>query len=410
MRRGAFIRRLAVNALLVLLSLTAALVAAEVFLHLLNPGRSLPTSTLFYEHDNLLGWRKIPNKEGVLVQPEYAVHKKINSKGLRGREYSYERPSSGIFRVLCLGDSYCEGYAVELRDLFTERLEKLLNARTDGWRYEVINGGTGGYSTDQELLFFETEGHKYRPDLVILLFYYNDVVVNTMPTYWGAQKPMFRLQGGKLRLTNVPVPKVTKRAASAQSIGQWLSSNSRIYSFLADRFGWMLHAWFGSASSQKMPPSYREFIVFQSSPSADTRRAWEVTEALLRRLKRDVASTGAQLVVFRVPFKATIYRDEFRSLERRWHVPEELCDPDRPRKDLTAVCRRLSIPLIDPQKRFEGRAEALSARGKRLYFKLDDHWNKEGNELVADILYEYIIRHQASGSGRLAKRRTEPPS
>jgi len=375
-----------------------ALFGAELVLHLTNPDSSLPPSTLFYEHDDLLGWRKIPDEEGVLIQPEYAVRKKINSKGLRGREYSYEKPSSGVFRVLCLGDSYCEGYAVDLRDLFTGKLENLLNARNDGTHYEVINGGTGGYSTDQELLFYETEGKKYRPDLVVLLFYYNDVVVNTMATYWDVQKPVFELQGGKLQLTNVPVPKATKRVASAQSIAQWMSSNSRIYSFLADSFTQIPWFWRGSASAQKMPPSYREFIVFQSSPSADTQHAWEVTEALLGRLTGDVDSAGAQLVVFRVPFKATIYREEFESLERHWHIPQELCDPNRPRKDLTAVCRRLSIPLIDPQKRFEELAEASKARGKRLYFVLDDHWNKEGNELVARILHEYIVRLQhASG-------------
>jgi len=394
--RSASVKRFTANLCLVCASLVFALLIAELVLHLTNPDRSLPVSTLFYEPDDLLGWRKIPNEEGVLIQPEYAVHKKINSKGLRGREYSYEKPSSGVFRVLCLGDSYCEGYAVELRDLFTGKLENLLNAPNDGTHYEVINGGTGGYSTDQELLFFETEGKKYRPDLVILLFYYNDVVVNTMATYWDVQKPVFELQGGKLQLTNVPVPKATKRVAGAQSIAQWMSSNSRIYSSLADIFGQMSRTWLGSASPPKMPPSYREFIVFQSSPSADTQRAWEVTEALLGRLKRDVASTGGQLVVFRIPFKATVYREEFQSLISRWHIPQELCDPNRLRKDLTAVCRRLSIPLIDPQRRFEELAEASKARGKRLYFVLDDHWNEEGNELVAHILHEYIVRLQSS--------------
>ncbi len=58
----------------------------------------------------------------------------------------------------------------------------------------------------------------------------------------------------------------------------------------------------------------------------------------------------------------------------------------------------VSIPLIDPQRRFEEQAEASKARGKRLYFVLDDHWNEEGNELVARILHEYILRRkEASG-------------
>ena len=48
----------------------------------------------------------------------------------------------------------------------TARLEADLGAR--GCQAEVINGGTVGYSTDQEYLFFRDEGRKYAPDVVIL--------------------------------------------------------------------------------------------------------------------------------------------------------------------------------------------------------------------------------------------------
>lgn len=36
----------------------------------------------------------------------------MNSKGIRGPEYPYEKPPEE-FRILFLGDSYAEGYAVE---------------------------------------------------------------------------------------------------------------------------------------------------------------------------------------------------------------------------------------------------------------------------------------------------------
>jgi len=390
-KRPVSTKRVAGNLLLVLASLGVAALGAELVLHYIDPREQPEEGKVFYEHDDVLGWHKIPNEEGVLVQPEYAVFKKINAKGLRGPEWPYQKPALRLSRILCLGDSYCEGYAAELQDLFTEKLQRRLDSWDSG-RFQVINGGTGGYSTDQELLFFRTEGYKYEPDLVVLFFYYNDVVVNTQDTYWDAPKPLFRLEGDKLRLMNVPVPMPKRREKSEElSLGEWLCANSRVYSFFADELGELSWRWLFGAKQPVMPPSYKEFIVFQSSPSLETQRAWKVTLALLGQLKKEVNAIGSRLVVFHVPFKATVHLDEFEALRRRYRIPAELCDVDRPRKDLAAVCRRLSIPLIDPLDRFRKRAEALRAHGKRLYFVLDDHWTPDGNELVASILYDYIV-------------------
>lgn len=136
--------------------------------------------TIFCEHDSLLGWREIPNKSGLHATSEYEVIERFNSKGIRGPEYSYER-SEEEYRILILGDSFAEGYVVEFNGLFSEVLKKKLN-KYKGPHYsyhEVINTGTGGYSTDQELLFFQIEGKKYNPDLTILMFYDNDIWYNT---------------------------------------------------------------------------------------------------------------------------------------------------------------------------------------------------------------------------------------
>ncbi len=97
----------------------------------------------------------------------------INAHGLRGPDRPYEKPP-GVRRVLLLGDSITEGYSVEEPYTLRSVLEALLNSRGEG-RFEVINGGTAGYSTDQEYLFYVAEGVRYEPDVVVLLFCYNDL-------------------------------------------------------------------------------------------------------------------------------------------------------------------------------------------------------------------------------------------
>ena len=103
---------------------------------------------------------------------------------------------------------------------------------------EVINAGTGGYSTDQELLWFTTEGIKYRPDLTVLLVCYNDVLFNAVDRYWRGYKPLFRIDGDTLKLTNVPVPPPLPAAqqptSQAPSAERWLYRSSYIYRSVSD--------------------------------------------------------------------------------------------------------------------------------------------------------------------------------
>jgi hypothetical protein len=91
----------------------------------------------------------------VYLQSEYEVVFHVNSRGLRGPERDYRKPPS-VTRVLLLGNSFVEGYTVGKEALVSTVLEARLNA-SSGSPYEVINGGTHGYGTDQEYLFFLEE-------------------------------------------------------------------------------------------------------------------------------------------------------------------------------------------------------------------------------------------------------------
>ena len=162
----------------------------------------------FSRYHTILGWEKTPLTEGKFRKGDVIIHEKINSRGLRDSEYTYEKPSN-TFRILVLGDSFTEGYDVEINDLFTEILESKLNTSSfdsSSIRYEVINAGTGGYSTDQEFLYFEIEGIKYKPDMVLLMVYpANDIFYNHKSKYGNYNKPFFQIRNDSLILTNTPL-------------------------------------------------------------------------------------------------------------------------------------------------------------------------------------------------------------
>jgi lysophospholipase L1-like esterase len=101
---------------------------------------------------------------------------KINSYGFRDYEYTVVKPSN-TFRIVALGDSYTFGHGVELNETYSKVLERLLNKRNDGWRYEVLNFGVPGYNAAEKVEILASKATKFEPDLVIFQ-YLNDDIVN----------------------------------------------------------------------------------------------------------------------------------------------------------------------------------------------------------------------------------------
>ena len=106
----------------------------------------------------------------------------INSDGLRDREYVIEKPAN-TFRIVAFGDSVGFGWGVNLEDIYTEVLERNLNENFKDKHYEVINFGVPGYYTAQELRMLEVKALKYSPDLVLVIYLFNDAEVKAFHKY-----------------------------------------------------------------------------------------------------------------------------------------------------------------------------------------------------------------------------------
>lgn len=96
-----------------------------------------------------------------------------NSLGFRDREFEPER-RDGTRRIIALGDSITAGNGIaDAEDVYTQRLEALLNRRYET-RYEVYNMGVSGYETRQEVETLRVYGLDYDPDIVLVQFCLND--------------------------------------------------------------------------------------------------------------------------------------------------------------------------------------------------------------------------------------------
>ena len=179
-----------INVLLaVLVSLAVFVGVFEVGLRLLGMG---PPKTL-NQFDATVGWVKAPERIIDRNHEEFEVTYTLNKYGLRDDNFLSPTKPEGTTRVLALGDSFTLGYSVEREDLFVDHLEKWW--RAEDRQVEVVNAGTEGYSTDQEVAWLEEYGKEYKPDLVLLFAYENDIFYNGQDHYLRFPKPRFNAAG-----------------------------------------------------------------------------------------------------------------------------------------------------------------------------------------------------------------------
>jgi lysophospholipase L1-like esterase len=348
-------RGLLINLSLVIISTLSAFFLSEIALRFMGhkPLYVSPERDRFWKYDSLLGWAHEPGQEGIFESPQFRTVVRINQNGLRDRQHSYERQND-TERILVLGDSFAWGYGVEESERFSQLLEKSLDA-------EVINAGVSGYSTDQELLWYENEGIKYETDLVVLVLTGNDVgdnerqLVNTI--YY---KPKFVIDEGRLVLTGYPVPQTSLQGKFVYS----LSQRSALAYFLVQRYFDLRSLY----SRQKVNSDHANLTV--SGTNAE-RNPFEVTIALIDEMRNIAKSSGAKFVIV--------------ATDRWWNYPSEENYSDfvtAMKNEGFLVLDVESMPSFDPTE---------------MLIPDDGHWNQSGNVFVAQQLKDFIERNQLIG-------------
>lgn len=341
-----------------------ALALAEVLLRVFPP----PISDRLFEAHDRFGWFHIPGREGWHRTHEFSTLVTLNSQGLRDVEHGYSG-AEGIYRILILGDSFAEGFQVQLEETVGRRLEGMLNGRRVG-SFEVINGGVSGFGTDQELIFYEEEGSRYRPDLVLLFFFQNDVQDN-------ADDSHFRLTGGTLERLQAPPPADPGLVAAARP---WVWDHFAFVRLAGTVWSRLNEALAGQARPVTREPESCDV----AEARAETDHGWTLTEALLRELDRLVRSDGARLAIVHV---AAVH-----SLGLLPLPPD--CPSPRVSARLGQVAERWGIHYLDLAPAF---ASTFAAEPGPLYWPEDEHWNSAGHELAAKTVFAWLTegRHQA---------------
>ena len=385
------LRALLPNLVLAVLSLTACAAMVEVGSRLwVRPLQGAPGTVRepLLRFDPALGWSKPPGAEALLQRAEYRTRLRINSQGLRGPERPFEKPA-GVRRVLLLGDSFAEGYTVAEPATVGDVLEGLL--RAGGGEWEVVNGGTHGWSTDQEYLFWREQGVRYRPDHVFLLFYYNDLAGNVNEE----GKPWFDLEGGALHLRNSPVPRPPEGEARGDRakpfrVHPWRGSMAlRLIGNRTSAGSPGLHrllARAGLVEPDDPGPLPAELLPFSAVHRKEADEMWARTTALLEALAREVEAAGARLRIVYVPARFEVNERAWRLTQQRYRLGPRW-KPARVAERLHAECADRGLALLDLRDALRPQENS----DQPAYLPRDGHWTESGHRAAARALARALL-------------------
>ena len=351
------------------------------------------------EYDAQLGWSKAANQERVHRTHEFEATERTNSRGLRGPDTPFDR-TPGRPRLLMLGDSFLEGVAVEEAELVSSVVRDRVGAAM-GVQVEVVNGGTVGYSTDQELLFYRLHGREYGPDVTVLLFYVNDIWFNARSRYWRGEKPRFVLEGTGLRLTNSPVPTESREylyeVTGGQGLGRavrltdsWLGLRSAFYRLSRQAainvpfiHSYLIESGLGAVSGERMP--------WRKESTPELAEAFRMTGALLLQLRDETEEDGSKFVVYHVPPRAAVYPADWAAVRDASAMNDIEWDPTQDGLWLRSFCRENGVDCIVDFESFRAGAGSLSEPGEALYSAEDTHWTARGHALAGRLIADHLI-------------------
>jgi len=389
------VRALFGNAALALGSTLLALLAVELGLRLLPERPTKNRLDLYTRFDPLLGWAKTPGAAARFELREYTVDMRINDKGLRDRPRDYA-PAPGAQRVLALGDSFTEGLGVEEEQGWTRVLETGL--RKEGCAgSEVVNGGTSGYSTDQESLFYSSEGARYGASVVVLTFFYNDVLQNIDPTRYRRAKPLFVFEGDRLVLSNTPLPPPRSDEplpAAEQADDAPPPRGSAALRFLESRLRYgapVVHTRFAALGlwpALEAGETPRVFKVYRRRPIPEVTEAWRMTRALLRDLNADVQRRGARLLVVYIPHRLEVNQATWQHFCLMLGWNDGNTERDGLARRLREIARDVGFEMLDLTPAFQ---QADRAWTSNPYYLQDEHWTPVGHRTAAREI-ERVLR------------------
>lgn len=328
----------------VIISIIMMLMLAELFLRL-NPKFGYIYNSARINSDISSGTLKMLNVDSSRYRPSEILGYElvpnsgpdVNSYGFIGKEYNAAK-DKGTFRIFVIGDSVAEyGWASEFLENYLNSNPRLQAKH----RFEVWTAACGGYDIKQYTNLLKYKVLKYKPDMIIIFFVLNDLEAD-MNIYYKIKQNVISY--------NFAIPEVSKLYIPSKL----LMKDSFLYRFII--------------------LSLNNYLMERKKTQGIDYRL-ETGQFYLQNIK-DVCGNN------KIPLLSVIfpYLKPF-SQYQQYQLYQY--------KTIEKLLREKKVCFVDLHNHLQ-ESKLLHLRDMK-----DDeiHPNKEGHQLVASVIYEYLLKN-----------------
>lgn len=306
------------------------------------------------EPHQIFGYTSKPDYTFKISTPEWESTVTNNSDGFRGHELDLAADK----RVMWLGDSYIQAVQVDIEKsaayLLSESLKK------DGHDIVVNNLGMGSWSAVQYFNAVRVFGKQYRPDVIIITLFYNDPSGDI-------------LRHNKSDVIRNSEGFVTQLGAAP--IEEEVPFTDRFFLTCIPK------DIISQMQKTKSLPLDAEYYGLMDKTEENVR----ILAAYLGEIKEIADDLDATLVLSALPFINQIGPGQvelgyhttgtvLKKFEERLHWPNII-------RDFSTENDILYVDILSGLR---------AHKDKQLFFKIDGHFNEEGNKRFADIFHNFL--------------------
>lgn len=359
--------------ILLLSTLVVACILAEVGLRLFHP--EISDHDRMFHYDPQLGWTFIPDKTGLILYPgEAFLHIRTNSLGFRDDEPP--PVTDGEKRIMVVGDSFVSNVSVPLESVFTEVMQRRLSHTT------VINCGVNGYGEVQEYLLLQKMVDVLKPDLVLLLIYPRNDFDDNLGSRWEYPRPHVAWNPQRSTFDFVPAAAPPRRGWFFHARAVY--RDSHLYHLVLRGFTLALDRM--NAAARPTPETPPELYLCRRDAPPETGTMYAAMDTLLLRISWFLERKRVPVVFGIAPSIIQVEDAFWTQLMKTYHRNPNDYVRSLPDDHLLAFGAQHGLRMVDLFPALRARAKD----GTVLYNPHEQHWNVEGNRVVAGALLDYL--------------------
>ncbi len=346
----------------------------EMFLRII-----LPQTTNIYQYNKDYVFEFRPGAQLFYERGEFSHSIKMNNQGFRdgGRDYSSDK-NNITYRIAMIGDSFVSALEVAEENRTSNILENKLSSFSNSSekKFEVLNFGINGYSTEQELLQLEKKVINYDPDLIVLNYYVgNDQIDNY-------NRKLFNFKNDSLSINE-------NREFSQRwprSIFYFLTGKSHLFSFIFNNYQRMISSFNPSDMRKEVGAvSGKEFVETSllKNETELSKNVWLKTKLLLKNMSDFAEENKKKIFVVIIPDRVQENEKDLKYLLNVHNITSAI-EISRPQRILGEFFEKEKINYINL-------LPSLVNKTSQIHYLEDFHWNEEGHRMVAEGILQKLI-------------------